>query len=338
MSAKKAASTETVLDVQSLVHRYGLLKTSIANRTPVLNDVSFDVKEGEVLGLLGPNGAGKTTCIRCITGEETPHRGSVAVKANSPAGAFIGLCPQETVLAKDLTVSENLRLLAVIRGATDEEADSFIDRFLILSHLQEKRDEFPESLSGGMKRRLSVACALIAAPSVAILDEPTTGLDPMSRRGIWTTIYEIKAAGSCCLLTTHMLEEAEALCSNVVVLKQGSVVANGSVQQLKVQWSTGYRLSIDSKPGEKETAKKFLADYLPCEDSEPVRETSDGQMTFRLNISEEALGRLIAAIGEGKKTGGISHWGVSQASLEDTYLQIIQSEPDSVAAAEALPA
>jgi len=324
------SSSEVGLEVTRLSHQYGWLRGMIpGEKTQILNGVSFSVNRGTVLGLLGPNGAGKTTCIRCITGEETPLEGSTAISAGpSTNTALIGLCPQETVLDSGLTVVQNLMFFAYIRGRTTKDVAGTLEHFLAASCLKDKSNCLPDTLSGGMKRRLAVACSLIGNPAVAVLDEPTTGLDPLSRRGIWKTISDIKIGGSSCLLTTHLLEEAEALCSSLVVLKKGVVAASGSVQQLKEEWGTGYMLSIESKPGQQDVARDFLASQIPKEDAIPIKETTAGQMTFRLRVAEEALGHLIIAIARGKDSSGIRHWGISQASLEDTYLKIIEHEPD----------
>lgn len=326
---QKKTMDNSMLEVQGLTHQYGWFRGMLpSEKRRTLNGVTFTVAPGAVLGLLGPNGAGKTTCIRCITGEEAPTEGKIALDSRND-GSYIGLCPQETVLNESLTVKQNMLFFAYIRGCSGNLAERTLEHFLAVSCLSEKRDCLPATLSGGMKRRLAVACSLIGSPSVVVLDEPTTGLDPVSRRGIWSTIIDIKLGGGCCLMTTHMLEEAEALCSKLVVIKKGLVVASGSVQQLKEEWGTGYILNVDSKPGHQDAARHFVASRVPSECSAPIKTTEGGQMTFKLNIEEEALGHLIIAVARGKHLSGIRHWGISQASLEDTYLKIIDTESDS---------
>jgi ABC-2 type transport system ATP-binding protein len=330
--ASKAAENNTgLLVVRGLVHSYGLVSRLSGTREHrVLDDVSFSIPAGGMLGLLGPNGSGKTTTIRCITGEEVAREGHIAVDTTSDA-AYIGLCPQETVLNSDLSVAENLLFFAYIRGAQGKAAGVYVSQMLATVRLEDKRDDFPDTLSGGMRRRLAVACAMIAQPRVTILDEPTTGLDPISRRGIWSTINEIKVSGGCCLLTTHMLEEAEALATQIVVLRKGTVAAQGTVQALKQTWGDGYLLSIDSESVDAETAKMFVESLLSERDRNPIRTTELGQLTFKLTCSGESLGHLIIKIARGQKENGVRHWGVSQASLEDTYLRIIQQgDPDAV--------
>jgi len=208
------------------------------------------------------------------------------------------------------------------------EAERCVERILAAMRLKDKRDWMPDTLSGGMRRRLAVGCAMIASPAVTILDEPTTGLDPITRRGIWTTIHEIMAVGGCCLLTTHMLEEAEELCHQLVILTTGRKVAEGTVQQLKQQYGTGYLLSVDSNDGEAAKAKEFIEGLLANEDRAAVKVTDKGQMTYRVRQDEEALGHLIINIARRRGESGIKHWGISQASLEDAYVQIIQQDAE----------
>lgn len=177
-----------------------------------------------------------------------------------------------------------------------------------------------------MRRRLAVGCAMIATPSVVVLDEPTTGLDPVSRRGIWQTIAEVKQAGGCCLLTTHMLEEAEYLSSYIVILRRGVVAAEGSVQALKNEWGQGYMLSVDSEESKEEEAQQFVSSLLDESDRTPVKSQRHGQATYKFSKDEESLGHLIIDIARGKAKHGIRHWGISQASLEDAYVRIIQQD------------
>eukprot|EP00927_Polykrikos_kofoidii_P042619 TRINITY_DN3664_c0_g1_i3.p1 TRINITY_DN3664_c0_g1~~TRINITY_DN3664_c0_g1_i3.p1 ORF type:complete len:766 (-),score=104.04 TRINITY_DN3664_c0_g1_i3:108-2405(-) len=322
-------SCTSPLEVIDLVHSYGYSWTSTE---PILRGVSLRCVKGELVGLLGPNGAGKTTTIRCITGEEKAKSGTVTINSrmcNSNSGVFIGLCPQETVLSGELTVAENLRFFARVRGASLAKTESCVDQLLLATRLMEKKDNFPDTLSGGMRRRLGVGCAMIGTPSVTILDEPSTGLDPLSRRGIWETIIELKAAGSCCLLTTHLLEEAEYLCNDLVILKKGAVAARGSVQKLKQEWNNGYMLSIDFCIEDEAQVRKFLRANLSEHDYNAEKVQSSTQMIYQLTCDEESLGHLIIAIARGKTSSGIKHWGLSQASLEDTYLRIIaQADPD----------
>eukprot|EP00930_Biecheleria_cincta_P041012 TRINITY_DN28092_c0_g1_i1.p1 TRINITY_DN28092_c0_g1~~TRINITY_DN28092_c0_g1_i1.p1 ORF type:complete len:777 (+),score=148.62 TRINITY_DN28092_c0_g1_i1:103-2433(+) len=325
-----ASNKNSLLEVRDVKHSYGWLGSTLASNY-TLKGVSFGVARGEMLGLLGPNGAGKTTLIKCITGEEAPSEGSVAIssetsKYGDSAAASLGLCPQETVVSGDLTVQENLLFFAAVRGAGAAQQQLCVEAMLRATRLEEKRDALPCSLSGGMRRRLAIGCAMVASPTVVVLDEPTTGLDPLSRRGIWESICEVKDAGGCCLLTTHMLEEAECLASHIVIMQHGSVAAQGSVQQLKNSYGMGYMLSVDSELNREEDAKAFISSLLEPEDRVPIKSNQNGQVTYKFTQDEEALGRFIISVARGKANQGIKHWGVSQASLEDAYVRIIQQD------------
>jgi len=321
----ETSAPDMLLEVKGLMHSYGWLPSRSSPETFTLHGVSFKIDRGETLGLLGPNGAGKTTAIRCITGEEGPQKGSVSIGAEA-GGACIGLCPQETVINGDLTVAENLLFFAYVRGAQGDRAQRCVAEILRATRLEEKQRDLPDALSGGMRRRLAVGCAMIATPSVVVLDEPTTGLDPVSRRGIWQTIAEVKQAGGCCLLTTHMLEEAEYLSSHIVILRRGVVAAEGSVQALKNEWGQGYMLSIDSEESKEAEAQQFVSSLLDASDRTPVKSQRHGQATYKFSKDEESLGHLIIDIARGKAKHGIRHWGISQASLEDAYVRIIQQD------------
>merc|ERR1712232_1301213 len=128
---------------------------------------------------------------------------------------------------------------------------------------EHKRACVPDELSGGMRRRLAVGCSMVGHPALALLDEPTTGLDPIARREIWSSIMGARDSGTACLLTTHMLEEAEELCTHIVIIAKGRVAAEGSVQELKDSWSTGYMLHVDAKSGDEALARQYVARLLP---------------------------------------------------------------------------
>jgi ABC-type multidrug transport system ATPase subunit len=236
---------------------------------------------------------------------------------------YIGLCPQETALADDLTVEQHLWLFACIRESP--EPSWCAEDFLKIVKLQEKRNEVPSHLSGGMRRRLSIAISMVADPDVALLDEPTTGLDPMTRRNIWEAIMDARNLGTACLLTTHMLEEAEYLSTNIIILTQGKIAAQGSVQQLKDQYSCGYMLTIDSQTGRNAEAKTYISSILPHENREPIQASMHGNMSFNVSKDSKVVGRLFLELAENAEAHGIRTWGISQANLEDAYLKIISN-------------
>jgi ABC-2 type transport system ATP-binding protein len=191
--------------------------------------VDLTIEAGECFGLLGPNGAGKTTTIEILEGLTPPDAGDVAVLGLRWAAAGrslrerLGIQLQETQLADKLTVEETLRLFRSFY-----RAGHTVDEVLALVSLEEKREAWVSRLSGGQKQRLAVACALVSKPEMLFLDEPTTGLDPQSRRQLWDVVTRFRAGGGTVLLTTHYMEEAERLCDRVAVMDHGKVIAQGS--------------------------------------------------------------------------------------------------------------
>lgn len=235
--------------------------------------------------------------------------------------ACLGLCPQESALCADLSVEEHLLFFARLRQAAYPERVA--GNFLHSIRLDLKATATPDELSGGMRRRLAVGCAMVAQPAVALLDEPTTGLDPVARREIWTAVLSARDAGTACLLTTHMLEEAEELCTYIVVLSRGQVAAEGSVQHLKDLWSIGYMLHVEARAGEESRAKEYVASLLPDVHKVPARTSLHGQMIFNVSKDTEFVGNLFLQLARDAAPNGVRHWGITQASLEDAYMRII---------------
>lgn len=200
--------------------------------------IDFEINRGECFGLLGPNGAGKTTTVKMLTCALPLSGGDITVEglsvARDPRGIkyLLGVCPQEMNLDPDFSVLKNLivysRYFDIPYAEAKKRAEELINRF----HLHDKLDRPIEDLSGGLKKRLLMARALINRPKVLILDEPTTGLDPQSRRQIWEEVREMKKHGLTTLLTTHYIEEAELLCDRLVIIDAGKIVEQGTPRQL----------------------------------------------------------------------------------------------------------
>lgn len=206
----------------------------------VVNDVTLRVKQGEYFGLLGPNGAGKTTILRMLLGM-TPHDAGELRVLDYPIPeqarlmrCNIGVVPQMDNLDPDFTVLENLRTYASYFGLTSDSEGMAqrIDELLEFANLSGKAQAKIESLSGGMKRRLTLARALVNDPKLLILDEPTTGLDPQARQLIWQRLRELKKAGRTLILTTHYMEEAQRLCDRLVIMDHGKIIDEGSPAEL----------------------------------------------------------------------------------------------------------
>ena len=217
-----------------------------------LDGVTFDIQQGEFFGLLGPNGAGKTTLISILAGLSTASLGTVVVHGHdvvtdyAAARRVLGVVPQELVFDPFFTVREALRIQSGYFGIKGN--DAWIDELLSSLGLADKANANMRQLSGGMKRRVLVAQALVHKPQVIVLDEPTAGVDVELRQTLWQFIAKLNKQGSTVLLTTHYLEEAEALCSRIAMLKQGKVVALAKTSELlKAASSNVLRFKIDSE-------------------------------------------------------------------------------------------
>ena len=261
--------------------------------------IAFHVERGEVFGLLGPNGAGKTTTVEILEGYRKRDGGEVEVLGVDPANARgewreqIGVVLQSSAMYDTLTVTEMLRLFA---GYYREPRP--VDEVVELAGLQEKRDERVRRLSGGQRRRLDLALALIGDPELIFLDEPTTGFDPRARRNAWDTIRGLRGLGKTILLTTHYLDEAEQLADRVAVLAQGRIVASGTPAEL-----TGAVPATEIRY--RENGREIV-----LETDEPTRVLHD--LTAR-------------ALAESRELEGLQ---VRRPSLEEVYLSLTEEESE----------
>jgi ABC-2 type transport system ATP-binding protein len=218
-----------MIKVEGLVKCYGKIKA--------VDGISFEIKQGEIFGLLGPNGAGKTTTVKILTTLTKPDAGKCfingfdVIKEPHEIKKFIGVVPQENNLDRDLTVYENLFIYGKLHKVKDLKVK--IKNLLEMMGLWERKDTLVSKLSGGMQRRLLLARALLSDPKVLFLDEPSIGLDPQIRRHLWEIIKKAKAEGKTIFLTTHYIEEAEALCDRVGILSKGKLIALGAPSELK---------------------------------------------------------------------------------------------------------
>jgi ABC-2 type transport system ATP-binding protein len=208
--------------------------------TLAVNDISFDVYQGELFAFLGPNGAGKTTTINLLTGLLTPDGGTINYRgerfdpARLAVKQMIGVVPQHNNLDKELTSAENLRVHGVLFGLRGSELEKRIDFCLDFADLHAKRNTPAGKLSGGMKRKLVIARALLHQPKILFLDEPTVGLDPHSRRRMWAFLRRINLEQKCTVfLTTHYIEEAESLAQRVMIMDNARIIAAGTPDELK---------------------------------------------------------------------------------------------------------
>lgn len=215
------------------------------NGTPVVSDLSLEIRRGEMFGLLGPNGAGKSTTIRMLTTLTAPSSGQLQVggydvsRDTMAVRSCIGVVLQQISVDVDLTVWENLELHGRLHHIANPERQQRIDQWLEYVELIERRDDLVRTLSGGMKRRLQIARALLHEPEILFLDEPTVGLDPQTRRRIWEIIRDLNSRGITLLVTTHYMEEAETLCQRVGIMDAGKLIELGSPAELRIKHGEG---------------------------------------------------------------------------------------------------
>ncbi|MDI9500153.1 MAG: ABC transporter ATP-binding protein [Acetivibrionales bacterium] len=201
--------------------------------------VSLEIREGEIFGLLGPNGAGKSTAINMITGLLTIDKGSISILGSDvrrdkmTAKSYVGIVPQDIAIYEDLTSLENVKFFASLYGLGGKELEAAALEALEFTGLSEKKKEFPKSFSGGMKRRLNIACAIAHKPRLIIMDEPTVGIDPQSRNHILQSVKQLNKQGSTIIYTSHYMEEVEEICTRIAIMDHGKVIALGTCRELE---------------------------------------------------------------------------------------------------------
>ena len=250
----------TMVEARGLTKRFGSFEA--------VKGIDVTVHQGEAYGFLGPNGAGKSSTMRMIAAVSPPTSGTLEVLGRDPVAdgsavrARLGVCPQEDTLDTELTVRENLLIYGRYFGLGRKVIAARADELLGFFQLTDKRDAKVESLSGGLKRRLTIARSLINEPEMLLLDEPTTGLDPQARHVLWDKLYRLKQQGVTLVLTTHYMDEAEQLCDRLVVMDGGLIVAEGSPRDLIRDHSTREVLELRFAIGEHEVEHAALAERL----------------------------------------------------------------------------
>lgn len=298
----------------SLIHARGLTK-KFGDFTAV-NGIDFDVLKGESFGLLGPNGAGKSTAMRMIGATSQRTAGELTILGKDPEQfgpqirAHLGVVPQQDNLDTQLSVTENLYIYGRYFGLSRKFLKGKIEELLAFAQLEEKRSAKVESLSGGMKRRLTIARALVSEPEILMLDEPTTGLDPQARHILWDRLFRLKEDGVTLLITTHFMDEAEQLCDRLVVMDKGAIMAEGSPAQLIKDYSTKEVLEVrfgSERNSEMANDLSQLCDRIEELPDRVLMYTEDG---------EELLERVYKK-GFHPKTSL-----VRRSSLEDVFLRL----------------
>ena len=230
-----------------------------------VDGIDFELRRGEAFGFLGPNGAGKSSTMRMIGCVSPPSGGELVILGMNPVSdgsalrARLGVVPQEDTLDVELTVRENLLIYGRYFGLSRAVIAERTQRLLDFVQLSERADDQVEPLSGGLKRRLTIARSLINDPDILILDEPTTGLDPQARHVVWDRLFRLKQQGVTLILTTHYMDEAEQLCDRLVVMDGGKIAAEGSPRELIDTYSTREVLELRFAPAEHEHAAEVVA-------------------------------------------------------------------------------
>jgi len=283
-----------------------------------VDGISLSIEEGTVFGLLGPNGAGKTTLLKILTTLTTPTSGEAYVQGYDVRKDYIkirgiiGVVPQENNLDRYLTARENLVLHAKMQGMRRAEYNEKIDDLLNMMGLFHRRNDFPDKFSGGMQRRLIVARALIHTPSVLFLDEPTTGLDPQSRRAVWDYIRSLKEKATI-FLTTHYMEEADQLCDRIVIIDHGKSLIDGTSAAIKrtLKGSGSYEVEFESDFKPDPSQREFL--YAV---SSTVHEDNG---FVRINLKDKELLKPLIERIEVKYIKGIR---LLEPTLEDVFIHL----------------
>jgi lipooligosaccharide transport system ATP-binding protein len=304
-----------VAEPDILIRARGLTK-KFGDFTAV-DGIDFELARGEVFGFLGPNGAGKSSTMRMIGCVSPPSGGELAILGLDPVRdgqairAKLGVVPQEDTLDVELTVRENLLIYGRYFGLRRDLIRERTERLLDFVQLTERADDQVEPLSGGLKRRLTIARSLISEPEILLLDEPTTGLDPQARHVVWDRLYRLKMQGTTLVLTTHYMDEAEQLCDRLVVMDGGKIAAHGSPRQLIETYSTPEVLELRFALDEQEQAAEKLAG-LPVERTEVLADRI-------LLYAEDGDAALEAVRGRGLEPVTSL---VRRSTLEDVFLRL----------------
>jgi ATP-binding cassette subfamily A (ABC1) protein 3 len=292
-----------------------------------VKDLSFGVRRGEVFGFLGTNGAGKTTTMSILCGDQLPTKGYAwvagydVVKEAGQARKVIGYCPQFDALHDLLTPEEHMNLYAGLHGLTGALRTQVTERLMHVCGLDEHRKKESRSLSGGNKRKLSVAISLLGAPQVVFLDEPSAGMDPMARRHMWKVIEQVTAHCSV-VLTTHHLEEVEALSSRMGIMVDGELKCIGPLQHLKTKFGSGFEMSLRvAEEGMVDAAEAFVQRAV---EGSIVQERRGTKLTIALP-PRTRLSTVFETIERHKTSLGVTDYSVSQTSLESVFLRISAS-------------
>ncbi|KAH3872038.1 phospholipid-transporting ATPase ABCA3-like isoform X2 [Dreissena polymorpha] len=303
------------------------------NNHVAVNQISIGIPEGECFGLLGVNGAGKTSTFKMLTGDETLTSGAAFlngydVSTNiAEVRQYLGYCPQFDALIDQMTGRETLFMYARLRGIKDIPAlvEDLLDALLLTQYA----DKYVQTYSGGNKRKLSTAIALIGNPPVVFLDEPTTGMDPNARRYLWDTLCRIRASGRTLILTSHSMEECEALCTRIAIMVNGQFKCLGSPQHLKNKFSEGYILyatigtPVDGSLPDTKDLQNFIEQQFPgC----LLKDVDRRMVHYHITDTSMTLARIFGTMETAIKHFNIEDYSVSQTTLEQVFINLAKSQ------------
>ncbi len=313
---------DNILEIRGLTKTYSSRSETIT----AVDDLDLDIYRGEIFSLLGPNGAGKTTVFRIITTLEPPTEGTIRVDGfdtkNEPdkVREILGLVPQATGLYDKLTAKETLELMASLYNVPKEKADERIEELLKLVNLKDRKDSLVDGFSGGMKQRLSLAAGLIHRPKLLLLDEPTTGLDPQTRRRLWNLIEDLNEEGVTVLINTHIMEEADALSDRVGIMRDGRLAEVDTPRTLKRVVEGGEAIEIFIPAEYSDKTGTLL------EENELVEsiEYYDSRLRIITNNRKKALSEFPNLI----RNSGIPLEGIEtrEKTLEDAFIHLTEGD------------
>nr|XP_033816948.1 ATP-binding cassette sub-family A member 9-like isoform X2 [Geotrypetes seraphini] len=292
-------------------------------------NISFCVKKGEVLGLLGPNGAGKTTSVFMLTGESSPSAGQVIIRekdADEGSTGFLGYCAQDNCLWPHITVKRHLEIYAAVRGIKKEETDVVLKRIVNALDLKEHLEKPAKKLSAGITRKVSFALSMLGNPTVVILDEPSTGLDPKGQQQVWRAIraaFKNKERGA--ILTTHYMEEAEAVCDRVAIMVSGKLRCIGSIQHLKKKFGKGYLLEIKVK--ESQQVDPIHHEILRIFPGAARQERFSLLLVYKIPLEDvPSLALAFRMLQDAKRRFNLEEYNFSQSTLQQVFLELTKEQ------------
>ena len=302
---------EPIIEIRSIQKNYGDFKA--------LDNVTLSIEKGIIFGLLGPNGAGKSTLIKVLSCQSRPSSGHAyicgldVVSDKKEVLSIIGVVPQENSFYDELTINENLMFFGSLYRIPAIDIKKRSHKILTLLKLDEKSNTRAYNLSGGMKTRLNIACALIHRPEVLILDEPSVGLDPVSRKALWETIRVVNREGTTILLTTHYMEEADLLCDRILIMNRGKIVVEGKQDELKEKAGEKF-IRITSSPGNYSLLKDKVGSLEMI--SSCIMNDEGLKITFRGELQLQVIFEMFES--EGEKITNVES---NSPTLEDVFIR-----------------